>query len=182
MAAPPIIIIADPDTMISNALRVAFSSYDCAVLLAASNREVEDFAAQTVVQMIVLDVSQLKLSGYAACARIRHRHGYARRPIVLTAAAISTMDTAAAEQAGATVLLSKPYSVNSLVRAVDPYLAADDPLRGHLPPVNHAAQVDWTKEPNPTWRFGPNSGLSRNSQVLPIVRGKGVRIPLFKVS
>ncbi len=182
MAAPPIIIIADPDAMISNALRVEFSQFDCAVLLAGNNKEAEDYASQTIAQMIVLDVSALKLSGYAACARIRRQQGYATRPIVLTAAAIQPKDAAAAEQAGATVLLSKPYSVMGLVRAVTPHLAADDPLRAHLPPVQEKAQVDWTKEPNPAWRFGPNSGLSRNAAVLPIVRTKGVKIPLFRVS
>ena len=182
MAAPPIIIIADPDTMISNALRVEFSQFDCAVLLAGNNKEAEDYASQTIAQMIVLDVSALKLSGYAACARIRRQQGYAARPIVLTAAEILPKDTAAAEQAGATVLLPKPYSVMGLVRAVTPHLAANDPLRAHLPPVQEKVQVDWTKEPNPAWRFGPNSGLSRNASVLPIVRTKGVKIPLFRVS
>ena len=182
MAAPPIIIIADPDAMISNALRVEFSQFDCAVLLAGNNKEAEDYAAQTVAQMIVLDVSALKLSGYAACARIRHQEGYATRPIVLTAAEILPKDTAAAQQAGATVLLPKPYSVMGLVRAVTPHLAPNDPLRAHLPPVAEKVQVDWTKEPNPAWRIGPNSGLSRNVSVLPVVRAKGVKIPLFRVS
>lgn len=182
MAAPLTIIIADPDSMISNALRVEFSRFDCIVLLAASNQEAEDYAAMTVAQMIVLDVSRLKLSGYAACARIRHQPGYAIRPIVLTAMAILPKDTAAAEQAGATLLLAKPYSVTGLVQAVTPYLAADDPLRQRLPAARDKPQTDWTKEPNPAWRITADSGLARNGLIRPIVRGQGVKIPLMRVS
>jgi DNA-binding response OmpR family regulator len=182
MATPPIIIIADPDAMVSNALRVELSQYDSVVLLASSCREAEDFAMQTVAQMIVLDVSEKKLAGYAACARIRHQRDYSARPIVLTTAVVLPKDQAAAEQAGATLLLSKPYSVISLVRAVIPHLAPNDPLRAHLPPVAPPRQIDWTKEPNPSFRFGAESGLTRNGQVLPIVRGNGVHIPLGRVS
>lgn len=182
MSEPSIIIIADPDAMISNALRVEFSQFDCAVLLAGNNKEAEDYASQTIAQMIVLDVSARKLSGYAACARIRRQPGYATRPIILTAAEVLPKDTAAAKQAGATVLLPKPYSIRGLVRAVTPHLAANDPLRAHLPPVQEKVQVDWTKDSNSAWRFGPNSGLSRNASILPVVRTTGVRIPLLHVS
>jgi DNA-binding response OmpR family regulator len=182
MAAVPIIIIADPDPMVSNALRVELTGQDCAVILASTSKEAEEYAAQAVAELIVLDVTRMKLNGYAACARIRHRNGYAARPIVLTAAEIQPRDTEAAKKAGATLLLAKPYSVNGLVQAVTPFLAGDDPLRTHLPRQPYKAQIDWTKEPDPSWRFGADSGLSRNGAVLPIVRGKGVRVPLIRAT
>jgi DNA-binding response OmpR family regulator len=178
MSAVPIIIVADPDPMVSNALRVEFSRFDCAVLMAATNRELEDYAAQTIAELIVLDVSVRKLSGYAACARIRHRSGYSARPIVLTTGRVLPKDTAAAETAGATLLLAKPYSVIGLVRAVLPHLPVDDPLRAHLPPADGTPQVEWTRQPDPSWRFGAESGLSQNGKILPIVRGGGTKIPL----
>ena len=157
MSDVPIIIIADPDPMVSNALRVELSRFDCAVLMAATNREAEEYAAQTVAQMILLDVSKMKLSGYAACARIRRRPGYGPRPIVLTTNWIQEKDSAAAKTAGATVLLSKPYSVTGLVQAVTPHLAADDPLRACLPMSGDASQVEWTRaKPIHPGVLGPN--------------------------
>jgi hypothetical protein len=183
MSTPSVIIVADPDPMVSNALRVEFSRLDCTVLMAATGQQVEEYAAQTVAEMIVLDVSAHKLAGYAACARIRHRRGYAERPIVLTVGRVLAKDQQAARRAGATLLLPKPYSVHGLVRAVTPYLPEDDPLRAHLPPVNDDAQVEWTRQQSLAWKFGADSGLSRNAGVLPIVRGRGtVRIPLMKVT
>jgi DNA-binding response OmpR family regulator len=182
MAAVPIIIVADPDPMVSNALRVELTGENCAVLLASTSQEAEEYASQAVAELIVLDVTRLKLSGYAACARIRRQPGYAARPIVLTASWVQPRDAKAAQQAGATLLLPKPYSVSGLADAVTPFLPQNDPLRAHLPRQPHKAQIDWTKEPNPQWRFSPDSGLSRNGIVLPVVSGKGVRIPLIRVS
>lgn len=175
-------MVADPDSRVSNALRVEFSLFDCTVLMASTSRELEEYAAAAVADLIVLDVSLRKLSAYGACARIRHRTGYANQPIVLTAGQILPKDTAAAQTAGATLLLPKPYSVIGLVKAVLPHLAADAPLRAHLPPVDDRSQVEWTREADPSWRFGADSGLSRNGKVLSVVRGRGVKIPLGRIS
>jgi CheY-like chemotaxis protein len=123
MSTPLIIIISEPDPMISGALRVEFSRWDFAVLLAKSSEEAYTYAAQAVASLVVLDATRAQLSAYEACARIRHRQGYAGRPIVLTAREISPRAKAAAEAAGATALLQKPYSVMDLFRAVTPHLA-----------------------------------------------------------
>src|ERR1700710_3062685 len=103
MSTPPIVIIAEPDPMISSVLRVAFTQWDFAVFLATSGQEAEDYAAHAVAHLVVLDV-KLQLAAYDACARIRRRQGYAARPIVLTANEPSPRIRAAAEAAGATVV------------------------------------------------------------------------------
>jgi DNA-binding response OmpR family regulator len=180
---PPIVIIVEPAAMISDVLRVEFSRLGFAVLLAANGKEAEEYAARTLANLVVMDVTEMKLSGYAACARIRRQSGYATRPIVLTASQISPQDTAAAEKAGATVLLAKPYSMSDLVRAVSPHLSADDPLLTH--PSRGMGMADpaqqWRSGQKP-WRFGDESGLSRNGSILSVVRGVGKRIPLIRAS
>src|SRR3954452_12019739 len=166
--APPIIIVAEPDPILRNVLRVEFSHQDLAVLLAATARDAEDYAAHAVAHLVVLDVGALGLAGYEACARIRHRDGYANRPIVLTSSTVSNRVQIAAETAGATVLLAKPYSVNDVFNAVTPYVPIGDPLKTHRPRRGGLAQ-DWTSAPLPAVQAGCDSALTRNGRLLPIV-------------
>ncbi len=166
--------------MISSVLRVEFTHWEFAVFLAASGQEAEDYAAHTVAHLIVLD-AKLHIGAYEACARIRHRPGYAKRPIVLTANDPSAKIRAAAGRAGATVVLPKPYSVSDLVNAVRPFLPPDDLLltqRAKAPGMAEARE--WVRGPPPVPVAGGDSALTRNGLLLPIVRGRGVSIPLVR--
>ncbi len=180
MSAPPIIIIAEPDPMISSVLRVEFSHWDFAVFLATSGLEAEEYAAHTVAHLVVLD-TKLHLGAYDACARIRRRKGYADRPIVLTTNEISPTVKSVAATVGATLLLQRPYSVSDLFGAIKPFLAIDDVLLTHRARGSGmSAAREWMPAPPPPVRSGGNSALTRNGQLLSIVRGKGVTIPLIR--
>jgi DNA-binding response OmpR family regulator len=179
MHAPPIIILAEPDPIIGSVLRVEFSELDFAVLMAATAAEAEDYAAHAVASLVVLDVGSLKLAGYNACARIRRRDGYAGRPIVLTSHDVSERMQAAAETAGANVLLPKPYSVSGLLAALTPHLPPGDPLLTHRAGRLAMAQ-EWTPPPSPSVQAGRDSRLTRNGLLLPIVRSAGVKVPLYR--
>lgn len=180
MSTPPIVIIAEPDPIISSILRVEFSRWDFAVLLAISGLEAEEYAAQAVAHLVVLD-TRLHLGAYDACARIRRRPGYADRPIVLTTNEPSDKIRAVAEAAGATVLLSKPYSISDLISAIRPFLPPADLLLTHqAQTVGMSAPKQWAPAAPLTWQSSGNSALSRNSQLIPIVRGQGVKIPLYR--
>ncbi|HEX4368177.1 MAG TPA: response regulator [Rhodopila sp.] len=180
MSTPPIVIIAELDPIISSVLRVEFSRLDFAVLLAASGLEAESYASQTVAHLVVLD-TRLHLGAYDACARIRRLPGYADRPVVLTATEPSPKVRAAAERASATAVLEKPYSVDDLFNAIRPFVLADDLLLTHSSRVGGVnAPLTWPPAPPLTWESGGNSALSRNGQLLPIVRGNGVIIPLIR--
>jgi DNA-binding response OmpR family regulator len=181
MSTPSIIIIFEPDPMISGVLRVEFSRWDFAVLLAFSSEEADAYASQTVASLIVLDAGKAHLSAYEACARIRRRTGYASRPIVLTVQEVSARTTAAAEIAGATALLPKPYSVIDLFRAVTPHLPPGDPLmRAGRAKAGVAAPPtqEWKLPGSQEWRSGDDSALSRNGLLLPIVRGGGRKLSI----
>lgn len=179
MSTPPIVIIAEPDPIISSILRVEFTRLNFAVLLAASGQDAESYASQTVAHLVVLD-TRLHLGAYDACARIRRLPGYANRPVVLTATEPSPKVRAAADRASATVVLEKPYSLGDLFNVIRPFVPADDFLLTHSARVGGMnAPRAWAPAPALTWESGGNSALSRNGQLLPIVRGKGVVIPLI---
>lgn len=183
MRGPPTIIIAECDPLIRNALRVELSHVGFVVLLAGTGREAEDFAAQTIADLAVLDVALSAFSGYDACARIRRRAGYQGIPIVLTTHKRSPSVEAAAMTAGATAVLVKPYSFNDLLNTIAPHLPANHPLVAKLPGAagpGDAPRQAWGRPETLEWRFGSDSGLSRNRLMLPIVRGAGVKIPLVR--
>jgi CheY-like chemotaxis protein len=179
MSTPPIVIIAEPDPIISSVLRVEFTHGNFAVFLAASGQEAENYAAHAVAHLIVLD-TKLQLGAYDACARIRRRPGYADRPIVLTTTEVSPRIKAAADKAGATAVLAKPYSVDDLFSAIRPFVPSDDLLLTHRVRGGVGEPKEWAPASPRTWQPGGNSALTRNGQLLPIVRGKGVMLPFIR--
>ena len=179
MSAPPIIIVAEPDPLVSSVLRVELSDGDFAVLMAATASEAEEYATHAVANLVVMDVSVRRLDGYTACARIRRRSGYAGRPIILTSVDVSEPMQKAATTAGATALLPKPYSVSDLFTALAPHLPPGDPLLTHRASRFSLAQ-EWTRSPTAEVRAGRDSALSRNGLLLPIVRKAGVKIPYYR--
>ncbi|WP_428484279.1 response regulator transcription factor [Rhodopila sp.] len=180
MSAPPTIIIVEPDPLIRNVLRVEFSQLTFAVLLPANGPEAEDFATRTVASLVVLDAGLSRLSGYDACARIRRQPGYRDTPIVLTARDLSPKIQAAAGAAGATATLGKPYAFNDLLDTISPHLPPDNPLLTTRPKGFGLSETAWGRPATLEWKFGSDSGLSRNKAVMTIVRSKTVRIPLIR--
>jgi DNA-binding response OmpR family regulator len=181
MSTPPIVIVFEPDPMISGVLRVEFSRWNFAVLLAISTDEAHGYASQTIASLIVLDASRSHSGAFEACARIRCRDGYAKRPIVVTVRDVSERTLAAAEAARATALLPKPYSVMDLFRAISPHMQPDDPLLVAGPALTGVAarpSQEWKRQSSLEWRSGGDSALSRNKLLLPIVRSTGTKIPV----
>lgn len=175
----PIIIVSEPDPMISGVLRVAFSD-NFFVVLTSSSQEAEDCASAKVAALVVLDTARERRLAFETCARIRRSHGYAKCPIVLTANAITPQVCEAGETAGATALLAKPYSVSDLVQVVSAHVPTDDPLRWADRPRFGLAEaaVAWKPSPLPEWSAGEESRLSQNRHLLPIVRRPGQKLAL----
>jgi EAL domain-containing protein (putative c-di-GMP-specific phosphodiesterase class I)/CheY-like chemotaxis protein len=185
MSTSPIVILVESDPLLSSILRAEFARLDFAVLLARDSKEAEEYSAQTVANLVVLTDGRPERNGYQACVRIRRRRGYANRPIILTANDISSEDKAAAEKAGVTVLLPRPYSVSDLILAITPHVPAGDPLITHRPRPSGMAEPmmrDWKGLLNPTPWFGLDPmavavqrGPSGSSQdKAPMPRSKGV--------
>jgi DNA-binding response OmpR family regulator len=183
MSEPPTIIVAARDQLVRDVLRVEFSHLGFIVLLAMTGPEAEDYAARTIADLAVLDVELPGFSGYDACARIRRQTGYQTAPILLTVRERSPRVDAAAVTAGATAILSKPFSFNDLLSTLAPHLPSDHALLVRLPAaggVGEGTGREWGRPETLEWRFGTDSGLSRNGLMLPVVRGKGVQVPLIR--
>jgi CheY-like chemotaxis protein len=188
MSMPPTIILAEPDPMFGNVLRVEFSEYGFTVLMAASGAEAYEYARLTAARLVLLDSAMPAQGAFEACARIRRWPDHGRTPIVLTVRHHPDTDHSdkvrtAAAVAGATLVLDKPYAFEELMQALEKHVPPDDPLLTARAGRKGVAEgVLWGPLPPLTWPSATESGLSRNGRVLPIVRGGGVRIPLLRRS
>ncbi|HVZ09014.1 response regulator [Rhodopila sp.] len=178
MSTPPVIIISEPDAIFGGMLRVEFSQAGFTVLMASSALEAEIYAGQVDADLVILDTAPQGTGSFDACARLRRHPRYRTTPIVLTTRVLGPRQDRCAAIAGATVILGKPYAFGDLMRSLEARLPRDHALlamRAPRPGMADASGVVWGKLPPLTWKCGPESGLSQNARVLPVMRGPTAR-------
>jgi DNA-binding response OmpR family regulator len=173
MSDPQIIILAEPNPLISMPLRTEFSNAGFTVLLAASGPEAEDWASQITADLVVLDVALPGVTSYDACARIRRLSGYEETPIVLTADRLRPRIKAAAAAARVTEVLEKPFSFRDLIVAVAPHLPVDSALRMLCGRTGMAEVPQMIWKAPPSWNPPVVANGSVSSRMLPILPGRG---------
>ncbi len=162
------VIVAQPDWNLRNVLRQHLDGIGFRTLVTPTAAEAEDFAARVVAALVILDIELPGITGYETCVRIRRMPGYAGVPIVLLTGQDLPRRRAAAGKAGADVLLVKPFSMNDLMREVEPLLsgsAAPGGAPAAPPPV-----TVWAPSPPLQWRFGEGSELSVGKRMLDMLR------------
>jgi two-component system, chemotaxis family, chemotaxis protein CheY len=158
------IIVADNDYMIRDILRSVLENRGYSVLLAIDGVEALDYAARTLACLVILDLRMPRLDGFAACAGIRRLRDYAAVPIAILSAFATEPSRAAAQRAGATTFLAKPFTPMDLLRMVTALL-------GDTPPVPNGAAVRvWGRRLEPAPLFGEPVELSNGRRVLNICR------------
>ncbi|MGE4046575.1 MAG: response regulator [Acetobacteraceae bacterium] len=173
-----IIIIADSDHTLRNVVRQHLSDLGFNALLAASGPEAERLARRALARLVILDIELGLLGMYDACARIRRHPGYEGIPIVLLTAVDAPRRRAAAIRAGASAFLVKPFSVNDLMREIEPFILDPDmrrfdddaPYRVRMPGFGEPPVQVWGPPPEMAWKFGTESKLAEGRRVLDVLR------------
>jgi DNA-binding response OmpR family regulator len=109
----PLILVADDDASIREALERELRLEGFAVQTAAGGRSALELIAREAPAAIVLDVVMPDLNGRAVCARLRADND--RTPVLMLSAADEVEDRIAGLQAGADDYLVKPFAVSELV-------------------------------------------------------------------
>jgi CheY-like chemotaxis protein len=115
----PAVLIVDDDPFIRKL--VATTLEDVAgfeLLEAADGGEALDVAAGSSPQLVFLDIDMPNVNGYDVCRRLRSRPGTAQATIVMLTAAVGEEAEREAEEAGADLFLTKPFSPLELLRLV----------------------------------------------------------------
>jgi two-component system chemotaxis response regulator CheY len=114
------VLIVDDDPFIRKLIATTLEDVAGFDLLQASDgAEAVDIAARERPAIVFLDVDMPRLDGIEACARIRASEGTAEATIVMLTATSRNDNERRAEEAGADLFLTKPFSPLDLLRLVD---------------------------------------------------------------
>jgi two-component system chemotaxis response regulator CheY len=116
----PSVLIVDDDPSIRKL--VATTLEDVAgfeLVEAADGDEALERAAQDAPAIVLLDIDMPGIDGYEACRRLRAEPATAEATVVMLTAAAGEEAERAAEEAGADLFLTKPFSPLELLRLVD---------------------------------------------------------------
>ena len=123
-SAEEVVIVAENDTMMRGLLRSVLHRPGRATLLCANGREAVLLASQLAVTLILMDLRMPGMDGLEACRRIRALPRCGTVPIVIATVFDGEAIQRRALEAGATVFLAKPFSLNQLLRTITPLIEA----------------------------------------------------------
>jgi two-component system chemotaxis response regulator CheY len=96
------------------------------VLEAANARSALSLMSTVAPDLVVLDLLLPELSGYEVCERLRANAAFERVPVLAISARAMPQERAAAEEAGASAFLAKPFTKQQLAEQVLPLLEDND--------------------------------------------------------
>lgn len=162
------VIIADNDYIIRGILRSVLERQNFSVLPAVDGHEAINLAMRTKASLVILDYKMPKLDGFATCAEIRVLPGYAEVPIIILTAFSAEGMREAAEHAGATMFLTKPFRPVDLLQAIATLLG---PLQGDdVPTATAGPAYVWKRQLEPARLYGEATELSEGRRILNICR------------
>lgn len=164
------VIIADNDYIIRGILRSVLEGQNFSVLQAVDGIEAIDYAMRTNARLVILDYKMPKLDGFAACAQIRRLPGYADVPIVILTAFNDDDTRGAAQDAGATMFLAKPFKPIDLLQAIGDLLGTLPADGGLATAAGATAAFVWQRRGDPPPLYGEPTELSEGRRILNICR------------
>ena len=165
------VIIADNDYMIRDILRSVLESQSFSVLQAVDGIEAIDYAIRTNARLVILDYKMPNLDGFAACMQIRRLPGYADVPIVILTAFNDDDTRRAAQCAGATMFLPKPFKSADLLQATAMLVGACQDDGSSAAAMSATAAFVWERRQDPPPLYGEPTELSEGRRILKICRG-----------
>jgi CheY-like chemotaxis protein len=114
------VLIVDDDPFIRKLIATTLEDVaDFELLQASDGQEAVEIAAAEEPAIVFLDVDMPRLDGISACEQIRSSAGTAESTIVMLTATSRSDNERRAEDAGADLFLTKPFSPLDLLRLVD---------------------------------------------------------------
>ncbi len=129
------VLVVDDDPFVRKLIATTLSDVSGFELHeAADGLEALEVARRERPALVFLDVDMPELDGIAACERLRGDAATADTTIVMLTAAHGDSVERRAEQAGADLFLTKPFSPLALLQLVD-RLASRGKVAAHAPPA-----------------------------------------------
>lgn len=112
------VVLIDDSNTIRRSGEIFLSQAGCQVVLAEDGLDGLSKVVDNKPDVILMDIMMPRLDGYQACALIRNHPDYQDTPVIMLTGKESLFDRALGQLSGSSQYLTKPFSKESLVKAV----------------------------------------------------------------
>lgn len=119
-------MVIDDSNTIRRSAEIFLMQAGCQVILAENGFDALAKISDHQPDVIFVDIMMPRLDGYQTCALIKKNGKHKSTPVIMLSSKDSLFDRARGRMVGSDEYLTKPFSKDSLLRAVEVHLAASN--------------------------------------------------------
>ena len=119
-------MVIDDSNTIRRSAEIFLMQAGCLVILAENGFDALSKISDHQPDIIFVDIMMPRLDGYQTCALIKKNGKHKSTPVIMLSSKDSLFDRARGRMVGSDEYLTKPFSKDSLLRAVEVHLAANN--------------------------------------------------------
>lgn len=112
------VMVIDDSNTIRRSAEIFLSQAGCDVLLAEDGFDALSKISDSNPDVIFVDIMMPRLDGYQACALIKKNRRFSSTPVIMLSSKDGLFDRARGRMVGSDEYLTKPFTKDSLIRAV----------------------------------------------------------------
>ena len=117
------VMVIDDSNTIRRSAEIFLMQAGCQVILAENGFDALAKIADHQPDLIFVDIMMPRLDGYQTCALIKKNGKYGATPVIMLSSKDSLFDRARGRMVGSDQYLTKPFTKESLLKAVEQHLA-----------------------------------------------------------
>lgn len=121
LAGTRVMVIDDSNT-IRRSAEIFLKAAGCEVILAEDGFDALAKIADLLPQVIFVDIMMPRLDGYQTCALIKRNAKFKSTPVIMLSSKDGLFDRARGRMAGSDQYLTKPFTQDTLIDAVNNYI------------------------------------------------------------
>jgi len=118
------VMVIDDSNTIRRSAEIFLTQAGCQVILAENGFDALVKIADHQPDLIFVDIMMPRLDGYQTCQLIKKNAKYKETPVIMLSSKDSLFDRARGRMVGSDEYLTKPFTKESLLKAVEAHLAA----------------------------------------------------------
>ena len=121
------VMVIDDSNTIRRSAEIFLMQAGCQVILAENGFDALAKIADHQPDLVFVDIMMPRLDGYQTCALIKKSGKHRATPVIMLSSKDSLFDRARGRMVGSDEYLTKPFTKESLLRAVESHLAQKSP-------------------------------------------------------
>ena len=115
-------MVIDDSNTIRRSAEIFLKAAGCEVILAEDGFDALAKIADQLPQVIFVDIMMPRLDGYQTCALIKRNAKFKSTPVIMLSSKDGLFDRARGRMAGSDQYLTKPFTQDTLIDAVNNYI------------------------------------------------------------